>query len=109
MEAQINYIVEAVEKLLRLDWKALDVRPEVQARYNADIQRRLQATTWNSGCQSWYLTDDGFNATMFPGFATQYVNQLKHVDLDDYKITGYRDPSAMAPGAESAGDLVSVQ
>jgi hypothetical protein len=87
MEAQIDYIVEAIAKLLQFDWKSLDVRPEVQARYNQNIQRRLKSTTWNSGCQSWYLTEDGFNATMFPGFATQYVNQLKTVDLKDFKIT----------------------
>ena len=87
MEAQIDYIVEAISKLLQFDWKSLDVRPEVQHRYNEDIQRRLQSTTWNSGCQSWYLTEDGFNATMFPGFATQYVNQLKRVNLEDFKIT----------------------
>ncbi len=94
MEAQIDYIVEAISKLLQFGWKSLDVRPEVQARYNEDIQQRLQSTTWNSGCQSWYLTDDGFNATMFPGFATQYVNQLKTVNLHDYKIT-----SAQSAGA----------
>lgn len=87
MEAQIDYIVGAIAKLLRFNWKSLNVRPEVQARHNQEIQRRLQSTTWNSGCQSWYLTDDGFNATMFPGFATQYVNQLKEVDLHDYTIT----------------------
>lgn len=87
MEAQIDYIVEAISKLLQFGWKSLDVRPEVQARYNEDIQQRLQSTTWNSGCQSWYVTDDGFNATMFPGFATQYVNQLKAVNLHDFKIT----------------------
>lgn len=87
IEAQIDYITGAIAKLLHFDWKALDVRPEVQAHYNADIQRRLGSTTWNSGCQSWYLTDDGFNATMYPGFATQYVNQLKTLDLQDYKIT----------------------
>ncbi|MCV7432901.1 flavin-containing monooxygenase [Mycolicibacterium bacteremicum] len=87
MEAQIDYITQAIGSLLRFGWKSLDVRPEVQQRYNDDIQRRLQATTWNSGCQSWYLTEDGFNATMFPGFATQYVNQLKTVDLQDYRIS----------------------
>lgn len=87
MEAQIDYIVAAIFKLLEFGWKSLDVRPEVQDRYNEDIQRRLQATTWNSGCQSWYLTEDGFNATMYPGFATQYVKQLKALDLQDYKIT----------------------
>ena len=87
MEAQIDYIVDAISNLLRHGWKSLDVRPEVQQKYNEDIQRRLRSTTWNSGCQSWYLTDDGFNPTMFPGFATQYVNQLKTLDLRDYKIT----------------------
>jgi len=94
MEAQIDYIVEAISKLLQFGWKSLDVRPEVQARYNEDIQQRLQSTTWNSGCQSWYLTDDGFNATMFPGFATQYVNQLKSVNLHDFKITAEQTSGA---------------
>ncbi|MGX9674716.1 flavin-containing monooxygenase [Mycobacterium sp. HM-7] len=94
MEAQIDYIVEAISKLLQFGWKALDVRPEVQASYNEDIQQRLQSTTWNSGCQSWYLTDDGFNATMFPGFATQYVNQLKSVNLHDFKITAEQTSGA---------------
>ncbi len=94
MEAQIDYIVEAISKLLQFGWKSLDVRPEVQARYNEDIQQRLQSTTWNSGCQSWYLTDDGFNATMFPGFATQYVNQLKTVNLHDFKITAEQTSGA---------------
>ncbi len=94
MEAQIDYIVEAISKLLQFGWTSLDVRPEVQARYNEDIQQRLQSTTWNSGCQSWYLTDDGFNATMFPGFATQYVNQLKTVNLHDFKITAEQTSGA---------------
>ncbi|MUL44447.1 NAD(P)/FAD-dependent oxidoreductase [Mycobacterium sp. CBMA293] len=94
MEAQIDYIVEAISKLLQFGWTSLDVRPEVQARYNEDIQQRLQSTTWNSGCQSWYLTDDGFNATMFPGFATQYVNQLKAVNLHDFKITAAQTSGA---------------
>ena len=87
MEAQIEYIAGAIAKLLHFDWKALDVRPEAQTSHNADIQRRLRSTTWNSGCQSWYLTEDGFNATMYPGFATQYVQQLKTLELQDYKIT----------------------
>jgi cation diffusion facilitator CzcD-associated flavoprotein CzcO len=105
MEAQIDYIVEAISTLLQYDWKSLDVRPEAQNRYNEDIQRRLGSTTWNSGCQSWYLTEDGFNATMYPGFATQYVNQLKTLDLQDYKITaaGRDNITAAGRGDETAG------
>lgn len=106
MEAQINYIVEAISTLLRYDWKSLDVRLEAQTRYNEDIQRRLGSTTWNSGCQSWYLTEDGFNATMYPGFATQYVNQLKNLNLYDYKITAGRDN--MTPLAQVSGSPLAT-
>ena len=80
-----------ISTLLQYGFKAMDVRPDVQARYNEDIQGRLQSTTWNSGCQSWYLTEEGFNATMFPGFASQYVNQLKAVDLRDFRIAAFAD------------------
>ncbi|MET9329388.1 NAD(P)/FAD-dependent oxidoreductase [Tsukamurella sp. NPDC003166] len=96
MEAQIDYITDAIGQLLRGGWKALDVRADVQEEYNRDIQRRLTSTTWNSGCSSWYLTDDGFNATMYPGFASQYVGQLRTVDLQDYRILVHEEASSAA-------------
>lgn len=46
----------------------------------------LAKTTWNSGCASWYLSEDGHNSTMFPGFATQFTRALARVDLDDYLV-----------------------
>ncbi|WP_210729853.1 MULTISPECIES: NAD(P)/FAD-dependent oxidoreductase [unclassified Rhodococcus (in: high G+C Gram-positive bacteria)] len=89
MEAQIDYLVEAISHALARDL-VLDVREDRQQEYNEDLQRRLQKTTWNSGCSSWYLTEDGFNATMFPGFATQYVGQLRAVDYEDYSVSECR-------------------
>ncbi|MET8648894.1 flavin-containing monooxygenase [Nocardia aurea] len=86
MEAQIDYLVGAIGTILDRNLRLLDVRRERQDRYNAAIQRRLTGTTWNSGCRSWYLTEDGFNATMYPGFATQYVGQLRALNLDDYHV-----------------------
>jgi len=94
MEAQIDYLVDAISYGLARE-AVLDVRADRQLDYNTDLQRRLQKTTWNSGCSSWYLTEDGFNATMFPGFASQYVGQLAEVDYDDYTVTQYL-PSASA-------------
>lgn len=105
MESQIDYLVRAVRIILDRDLTMLDVRPDRQERYNAAIQRRLGATTWNSGCRSWYLTEDGFNPTMYPGFATQYRHQLRDVDLDDYTVTTARigHSADVAPGVLSGG------
>ncbi|GAJ79082.1 putative flavin-containing monooxygenase [Nocardia brasiliensis NBRC 14402] len=86
MEAQIDYLVQGIDTILKQDLRVLDVRKDRQDRYNEGMQRRLTGTTWNSGCKSWYLTEDGFNATMYPGFASQYVNQLRTVDLADYTV-----------------------
>ncbi len=86
MEAQIDYIVGAVRLITERDIRIFDVRKERQDRYNARIQRRLTNTTWNSGCASWYLTDNGHNATMYPGFATQFTRELASVDLKDYVV-----------------------
>ncbi|MFC9895191.1 flavin-containing monooxygenase [Nocardia sp. NPDC127579] len=100
MEAQLDYLSDAVKTILDRNLRLFDVRRDRQDRYNAAIQRRLTATTWNSGCHSWYLTEDGFNATMYPGFATQYVNQLRTLKLDDYEL-------APAVGAASTVAAVS--
>lgn len=85
MEHQIDYAVKAVKTILDQNLSSLDVRADVQDRYNRNLQKRLAKTTWNSGCRSWYLTDDGFNGTMYPGFATQFARQMARLDLTDYE------------------------
>ncbi len=86
MESQLTYTARAVKTILDRDLHSLDVLPDKQAAFNKRIQQRLGRTTWNSGCSSWYLTEDGFNATMYPGFATQYRRQMAKLDLGDYEV-----------------------
>ena len=57
-----------IRAIVEQDLRWLDVRKDVQDGYNASMQKRLRSTTWMSGCTSWYLTADGFNASMYPGF-----------------------------------------
>lgn len=75
------------------------MREEVQRRHNEAIQRRLTKTTWMSGCRSWYLTKDGFNGSMYPGFATQYLRQMSDFRYQDYQAVARR---ARTPAASSA-------
>jgi cation diffusion facilitator CzcD-associated flavoprotein CzcO len=97
LEAQIDYAVRAISTVLRDNLRYLDVRADAQARYNTSIQKRLASTTWMSGCNSWYLTSDGFNAAMYPGFAVQYIRQMKSFRLDDYTLVHRRSRPASRP------------
>ena len=85
VQGQIDYAVAGITRILHADVRWLDVRADVQERYNARIQRRLARTTWMSGCTSWYLTADGYNASMYPGFATQYLRQMRF-RASDYDV-----------------------
>jgi cation diffusion facilitator CzcD-associated flavoprotein CzcO len=84
VEGQLDYAVAGITTILRENLRSLDVRADVQHRYNERLQRRLTKTTWMSGCNSWYLTADGFNASMYPGFATQYLRQMRDFRPADY-------------------------
>jgi cation diffusion facilitator CzcD-associated flavoprotein CzcO len=84
VEGQLDYAVRGITTILGENLRYLDVRADVQRRYNERIQKRLTKTTWMSGCSSWYLTADGFNASMYPGFATQYLRQMRDFRFGDY-------------------------
>jgi cation diffusion facilitator CzcD-associated flavoprotein CzcO len=85
VEGQLEYAVSGITTILKDNLRYLDVRADVQQRHNARIQQRLTKTTWMSGCSSWYLTADGFNASMYPGFATQYLRQMQDFRFEDYE------------------------
>jgi cation diffusion facilitator CzcD-associated flavoprotein CzcO len=89
VQGQIDYAVAGIKTILDKDLVSLDVRPDVQAKYNESMQKRLKRTTWMSGCTSWYLTKDGFNGAMYPGFATQYLRQMKNFRAEDYDMVSH--------------------
>ena len=60
----------------------LDVRKDVQDRYNEGIQRRMKHMVWQSGCNSWYLSDDGSNHSLYPGPAAEYVLRTRFRSRD---------------------------
>lgn len=92
MEAQLDYAVQGIKLLHSNNLKFLDVNEKVQKNYNQVMQKRLARTNWNSGCKSWYLTEDGYNATMYPGFATQYARQMK-LEPKDYELLAATAPA----------------
>ena len=84
-EAQISHAVQAIKELMAEDLKYLDVRQDVQDRYNDGIQRRMKRMVW-SGCNSWYLSEDGGNHSLYPGFAAEYVLRTRKLHPEDYEI-----------------------
>ncbi|MEV5666718.1 flavin-containing monooxygenase [Streptomyces flaveolus] len=74
IEAQIDYILGA------LDWsgangdRVLDVSAEAQARYVAELRERSEGTVWlGDGCKSWYTDPRSGRLTLiWPEFAHEF-------------------------------------
>jgi hypothetical protein len=90
-EAQIEHALQAIKKMMTEDIKYCDVRQDVQDRYNEGIQGRMKHMVWASGCSSWYLSNDGMNHSLFPGFAAEYVLRTRHLNLADYQVAFFEN------------------
>ena len=88
-EAQIEHTLQAIQLLMRDDLKYVEVKREVLDDYNEGIQKRMPYMVWSSGCNSWYLSDDGSNHSLYPGFAVEYVLRTRRFKPSDYEITRF--------------------
>ena len=65
----------------------LEVRPEVQEDWNADLQARLRRSVWNTGgCRSWYLDANGRNSVQWPDFTFNFRRRAHRFDPGDYVL-----------------------
>jgi cation diffusion facilitator CzcD-associated flavoprotein CzcO len=88
IEAQVAYLVDALETMTRQGLAAVEPRPEAQQGWNADVQRRMRRTVWNTGgCSSWYLDDHGRNTTLWPGTTFRFRRELRRFDPEKYVVT----------------------
>jgi cation diffusion facilitator CzcD-associated flavoprotein CzcO len=88
IEAQLNYVLDALRAMEARDAIRLEVRREAQDAYNEALQARMDRTVWNSGgCSSWYLDANGRNTTLWPDFTWRFWGRLRRFDPDAYLIT----------------------
>jgi cation diffusion facilitator CzcD-associated flavoprotein CzcO len=85
IESQLTYIADGIAKTLAGD-VTFEVRSEVAAAYNAELQRKLPATVWGSGCSSWYLDSEGRNLTLWPGFTFDFRRRTREFLTSDFTI-----------------------
>ncbi|MDQ6608123.1 MAG: NAD(P)/FAD-dependent oxidoreductase [Actinomycetota bacterium] len=86
IESQVHYVLEAIRTMRERDVAFVDVKPDVQARFNQDLQDQLTGTVWSSGCSSWYLDENGKNRTLWPGFTFKFRRATDEFQADHYNL-----------------------
>lgn len=90
LEAQARYLVQFVRLLTRRRALAptagLEVRADVEAAYDDELQRRLARSVWVS-CTNWYRGENGRVVTNWPGLAAEYHRRTATLDPTDFLPT----------------------
>ena len=84
LEAQAGYIRQAIE-LQRDRGAALEVRADVEAASDREVQARFEGTAWTA-CDSWYRDDSGRIVTNWPGYMRDYFGRTSRLDPDDFTL-----------------------
>ncbi|MBW4553314.1 MAG: NAD(P)/FAD-dependent oxidoreductase [Aphanocapsa sp. GSE-SYN-MK-11-07L] len=86
LESQIHYIMGAIATLQRSPDAFLDLKSEVQQRFNDRLQQSLHQTVWSGDCSSWYKNPNGKITNNWPGLATTYRNLTRNFDQQNYQL-----------------------
>jgi cation diffusion facilitator CzcD-associated flavoprotein CzcO len=84
-EAQAAYIRQALSAIRARGGGAIEVRPEVEATSDRELQARFAGTAWTE-CNSWYRDDNGRIVTNWPGYMTDYAERVRELDPSEYEF-----------------------
>lgn len=87
IEAQADYIVDALCTMDAAGVTSVEVHAAEQERYNREVQAALQGTVWNAGgCASYYIDANGRNSTIYPWSTVDMRRRLSHFDRRCYAL-----------------------
>jgi len=108
-ECQVRYILSCLRAMERSGACLVEPREDVFRRYNEAVQARLRRTVWTTGCQSWYLNQDGVNTTLWPGSTAEYLvrtwrfRPADHVMVRRDQLAAPAERARAAPLAAAGG------
>ncbi len=95
LEAQVDYVVAHLAWMDAdgLEW--IDVRPEAEAAYNAEIDELLaRVAPWQAGtCTNYYRGPAGRIVTQWPGAMSEYRRRTEESDAGAYETVPFRAPA----------------
>jgi len=87
IEAQMNYIMQAIHRVRGAHAKSIEVTPEAEERYTNHIHSEMKKTVWEKGgCNSWYKSKSGKVIAMFPGFSWSFWLLAKNFKRADHNF-----------------------
>ncbi|NMI00962.1 NAD(P)/FAD-dependent oxidoreductase [Pseudonocardia sp. K10HN5] len=85
LECQYGYVLQGLQAGDEQN-AALDLRADVQQRFNAELQAELADSSFAGSCNSWYKTAGGKITNNWMGSVEDYKKATARLHVDDYEV-----------------------
>jgi cation diffusion facilitator CzcD-associated flavoprotein CzcO len=92
LERQQRYVTRWITEMTRRRLASIDVAPEAQEAFNAEMVRRSSGSAYTGGCTSWYLVE-GRNTNNWVGYMSEYGRRLRRPVLAHFRVRKHGDPT----------------
>ncbi len=97
VEMQVRYIMDMIRKMADQGLGAVEIKPEVHAAYNADVDARHEHMVWtHPGMTTYYRNDRGRIVINSPYRNVDYYEMTRAVNLDEYVTEPQADRELVA-------------
>ena len=85
-ETQATYIIRCLEKILAEEGSALVAKRGASEAFHRDLLEAMKDTVWVTGCNSWYLDEDGV-PILWPWTARRFHKEMREPRFEDYEFS----------------------
>jgi 4-hydroxyacetophenone monooxygenase len=97
VEMQVRYIMDMIAKMSKNGLGAVEVREEVWAQYNANVDAEHENMVWtHPGMSTYYRNDRGRIVINSPYRNVDFFEMTRKVDLDEYVVEPLKQPELVA-------------
>ena len=87
IESQVEHILLHLQRMRDEALAWVEVKPEVQERFNDDLQAAIAAVdAWQADCLGYYRSDTGRIVTQWPHTMTEYDARTRVLDEDAFEV-----------------------
>ena len=88
IESQVDHVLGALEAMAGAGASVAEVRADVHASYNLDVDSRMRGTVWDiGGCSSFYFDRTGRNATLWPDWTWRFRQRCREAPGRAYRLS----------------------
>ena len=92
VEMQVRYIMDMIQKMLRDEIGAVEIRREVHDEYNDEVDRAHEQMVWkHPGMTSYYRNERGRIVVNSPWRNVDFYEMTREVDLEEYLAEPLRE------------------